>query len=243
MTYRKYSNLCLLAWFVAAFTVIFRLDSSESKAAQSAKRYVEEGWKPLFNGKDLSGWEQKGGKAVYRVENREIVGTAVPKTGNSFLCTQRSYTNFVLELEFKVINGLNSGVQVRSQCFDEPTTFTNSDKVVKIPAGRVHGYQIEIDPSARAWTGGIYEEGRRGWLNNLKDNEAARLAYRSNDWNHFRIEATGDHLRTRLNGVSAGDLKDSLNQSGFLGLQVHGIGTRTNLMEVRFREVWLREMP
>ena len=107
----------------------------------------EEGFEPLFNGKNLDGWIQHGGRAKYAVEGNEIVGTSVPNTGNSFLCTRRDYSNFILELQFKVQNKLNSGVQIRSQCFDEPKTVHFGKKKIQIAAGRVHGYQVEIDPS------------------------------------------------------------------------------------------------
>src|SRR5436190_12241853 len=81
-----------------------------------------EGWVELFNGKDLDGWVVRGGKAKYRVEDGQIVGSSVPNTANSFLCTKKDYGNFILELEFKVDPKLNSGVQIRSQCFDEAKT-------------------------------------------------------------------------------------------------------------------------
>ncbi len=119
-------------------------------------------WKPLFDGKSLAAWTQKGGAAKYRVEGDEIVGSSVPNTGNSFLCTDQVYGDFILEIEFKVHPKLNSGIQIRSECFDEPKEMTFDGKVIKIPAGRVHGYQVEIDPLERAWSGGIYDESRRG---------------------------------------------------------------------------------
>jgi hypothetical protein len=161
---------------------------------------------------------QRGGDAKYAVEDGQIVGTSVANTGNSFLCTKHDYANFILELEFKVQKNLNSGVQFRSQCFDKPTTFERDDKKIFIPAGRVHGYQVEIDPSARAWTGGIYDEGRRGWFYNLKCDEPAREAYRASDWNKFRIECNGDSIKTWLNRVSAAELKDAATPSGFIAL-------------------------
>ena len=113
---------------------------------------AQSGWKTLFNGKDLSGWEQKGGQARFAVEGGVIVGTAVAKTPNSFLCTKKSYGDFTLELEFKCDSKLNSGVQVRSELSK---------------GGQPFGYQVEIDMDAgrnRWWTAGIYDEGRRGWL-------------------------------------------------------------------------------
>ncbi len=218
--------IALAAWFL-----------SSAQAASTAE------WNPLFDGKTLNGWVQRGGKAKFSVAHGEIVGSSVPGTGNSFLCTTRDYTNFVLELDFKTVSGLNSGVQIRSHAFDVPTEFDHNGKVIRIPAGRVHGYQIEIDPSERAWSGGVFEEGRRGWLGNLKTNEAARATYRSNDWNQFRIEATAGMIKTSINGVPAVGLKDAVTRSGFVGLQVHGVGNRTNVMEVRFRNIRIQELP
>jgi hypothetical protein len=201
------------------------------------------GWTSLCQRGTLDGWVQHGGKARYRAEGPDIVGATVPNTANSFLCTTGVYTNFILELEFKPMTGLNSGIQVRSEVFDQPRSVRAGGREIRIPAGRVHGYQVEIDPSARAWTGGIYDEGRRGWLQDLKNNEAARRAYRSNEWNRFRIECRGPSIRTWLNGVAAADLKDDLTPAGFIGLQVHGVGTNTHALEIRWRNLRLRELP
>lgn len=193
---------------------------------------TETDWTPLFNGNDLSGWTQLGGEATYEVENGVIVGTSTPDTPNSFLTTDKRYGDFVLELEFRVDPLLNSGIQIRSNSLPE---YQN---------GRVHGYQVEIDPSDRAWSGGIYEEGRRGWLFNLRNRTAAQQAFRQGEWNHYRIEARGDHIRTWVNGVLAADLIDSMTAEGFIGLQVHSIGDpdlagRT----VAWRDVRIRELP
>ena len=209
---------------------------------------AEEGFRPLFNGHDLSGWVQRGGKAKYTVEGDEIVGHTVPNTENSFLCTDRDYDDFVLELDFKVAPTLNSGVQIRSHVYDKETTTEiaavkgKKAKTKKLPAGRVHGYQCEIDPSDRAWTAGIYDEARRGWLNTLENNEAARKAFKQNEWNHLRIECDGDSIKTWLNGVPAADLRDSMTPSGFIALQVHQVGDRTEPLEVRWRNVRIKEL-
>ncbi len=203
---------------------------------------ADSGWVNLLNGKDLDGWVQRGGKANYRVEDGQLVGSSVPGTANSFLCTKRSYSNFILELEFKVDPSLNSGVQIRSECFDEPKTVELNGEKIKIPAGRVHGYQVEIDPSPRAWTGGIYDEGRRKWLVDLKNNELAQKAFKQGEWNKFRIECRGDSIKTWLNGVPAANLKDSVTPSGFIGLQVHGVGKKQEPLEVRFRELRIKEL-
>jgi hypothetical protein len=203
----------------------------------------EEGLKPLFDGKSLDGWKQHGGKAKYSVEDGAVVGRSVPNTSNSFLCTEKEYGDFILELEFKVDPGLNSGVQIRSQVFDAPKEIDVEGKKRNIPADRVHGYQVEIDPSDRAFSGGIYDEARRGrFLADLKDNEAARKAFKQGEWNKFRIECKADSIKTWINGVPAVDLKDNMTPKGVIALQVHGVGQRTEPMEVRWRNIRIKEL-
>lgn len=199
-------------------------------------------WKDLFDGKSLQGWKQRGGEAKYRVEEGVIVGTSVPNTPNSFLCTEQEYGDFILELEFKVDPQLNSGVQIRSQSYEEATEVEVKGKNMKFPAGRVHGYQVEIDPSPRAFSGGIYDESRRGWLADLKENEAARKAFKQNEWNKFRIECRGDSIKTFVNEVPAADLQDDVTPRGFIALQVHGVGSKTEPLEVRWRNIRLQEL-
>ena len=208
----------------------------------SAAAAAEEG-KPLFDGKSLDGWEQHGGKARYRVEEGQIVGTSVPNTSNSFLCTTKEYGDFILELEFKVHQELNSGVQIRSQVFPEEREIEIEGKKKKIPADRVHGYQVEIDPSPRSFSGAIYDEARRGrFLQDLANNEAARKAFQQGEWNKFRIECRGDSIKTWINGVPAVDLKDSMTPKGVIALQVHGVGQREEPLEVRWRNIRIQEL-
>ena len=166
----------------------------------------------LFNEKDLSGWTQMGGEADYAVEDGVIVGKTVSGTPNSFLTTNKMYDDFILELDYKVDPSMNSGIQIRSNSLP---FYMN---------GRVHGYQIEIDPSDRAWSAGIYDEARRGWLVSLEDNSKAQKAFKQNEWNHYRIEAIGDSIKTWINGVPASFLIDDKTASGFIALQVHSIG-------------------
>lgn len=211
--------------------------------ARAADRAPETGWTSLFNGRNLDGWVQHGGKAVYEADHDQIVGHAVPHTPNSFLCTSRDYTNFILEIEFRIEGELNSGIQIRSHALDHPTQLVHNGKTIKIPAGRVHGYQVEIDPSPRAWSGGIYDESRRGWINDLSRNEPARKAFKKEAWNHYRIEARTGSIKTWINGVPAADLADSLTPSGFIALQVHGVGDKTKPLAVRFRNIRLKELP
>ena len=169
-------------------------------------------WVSLFNGTDLSGWSQKGGEADYEVREGAIVGSTVHNTPNSFLTTDKMYGDFILELEYKVDSTMNSGIQIRS------------NSIPQYQNGRVHGYQIEIDPSERAWSAGIYDEGRRGWLNTMDDNPEAQKAFKQNDWNKYRIEAIGDTIKTWINSVPASYLIDDKTSKGFIALQVHAIG-------------------
>ncbi|PQV48959.1 uncharacterized protein DUF1080 [Jejuia pallidilutea] len=168
-------------------------------------------WKSLFNGENLDGWHQKGGEAKYTVKDGAIVGSTVHNTPNSFLTTNDTYSDFILELDFKVDPSMNSGIQIRSNSFPY---YKN---------GRVHGYQVEIDPSDRAYSGGIYDEARRGWLHTLENNPEAQKAFKQNEWNHYRIEAIGDTIKTWVNGVPAAHLIDDKTDSGFICLQVHSI--------------------
>jgi Domain of Unknown Function (DUF1080) len=170
-------------------------------------------WDTLFNGKDLTGWSKLNGTADYSIKGGAIVGTSKSGTPNTFLSTGKLYSDFILELDFWVDEGLNSGIQFRSASIKE---FKNS---------RVHGYQFEIDPSARGWSGGIYDEARRGWLYTMEKNPAAKKAFKAGNWNKVRIEAIGSEIRTWLNGIACSSIIDSLPEArnGFIALQVHEI--------------------
>lgn len=184
------------------------------------------GWTDLFNGSDLTGWVQRGGKAVYSVDGDMIIGTSVPNTENSFLCTERSYGDFILEIEVMVDTALNSGIQIRSNEYQD---------------GRVYGYQVEIDPSPGRYSGGIYDEARRGWLYDLSENEEGREAFINGTWNKYRIEAVGNNIKTWINGISCANLIDEADDSGFISLQVHSINAErepwTEGMQVKWRNI------
>ena len=169
-------------------------------------------WVKLFNEKNLENWEILNGDADFKVENGVIIGTSKMNTPNTFLATKKKYGDFILEYEANIDPLLNAGVQIRSL---SKSDYNN---------GRVHGYQVELDPSARAWSGGIYDEARRGWLYNLECNPNGKKAFKNGEWNKFRVEAIGNNIRVWLNGVQTSDLIDEMTPSGFIALQVHGIG-------------------
>ena len=187
---------------------------------------AQEGWRPLFNGKNLDGWQQLNGKAKYEVKNNMIVGTTKFGEPNSFLCTNAEYGNFILEFEIWVDTRLNSGVQFRSLSKED---YQN---------GRVHGYQVEVDPSDRAFTGGIYDEGRRAWMYPISLNPKAKYAFKNGQWNKIRVEAIGTQINTWVNDIQAARLVDDLTAKGFIGLQVHSVGSKElEGMQVKWRNM------
>lgn len=193
------ANVCI------AILAIFFMNVSVSIAG-------DDGWEMLFNGKDFTGFKQLNGEADYTVEDGMMVGTTKINTPNSFMATEKAYGDFILEVDLLVDPSMNSGIQIRS--------LSKSD----YRDGRVHGYQVEIDPAERAWSGGIYDEGRRGWLYPLDLNQKGRTAFNNGEWNHYRIEAIGNSIRTWINGIPCADLIDDMTSEGFIAFQVHGIG-------------------
>jgi hypothetical protein len=203
----KFKNYITRKVLLSVFIVIFLIGCTGPPSEKAP-------WVDLFNGENLNGWYIKGGDAKYKVKDGAIVGSTVydTKSESTFLISDEMYGDFILELDFKVDSSMNSGIQIRSNSFDHYMD------------GRVHGYQIEIDPSERAWTAGIYDSSRRGWLFPLVDNPKAQKAFKQNEWNAIRVEAIGDTIKTWINGVPAAHLIDDKTHRGFIALQVHGIG-------------------
>jgi hypothetical protein len=183
-------------------------------------------WQELFNGRDFSGFVQLGGQTQYIVENGVMVGISTAETPNSFMCTTEEYSDFVLEFEVKVDTLLNSGVQIRSHSRDA------GGKVL------VYGYQIEIDPTDRGWSGGIYDEARRGWLYPVTpNNQVAVKSFDRYGWNSYHVEAIGNRIRTWINGVPVADLVDDADSSGLIGFQVHAVAKELAGARVMWRNI------
>lgn len=198
---------------------------------------AEQEFKPLFNGKDLDGWEVVGGDAAFSVVDGEIVGVCKNTTKNTFLRTKKRYDDFEFRCQFKWDTPGNSGIQYRSH--QRPSSDEREP-------GRVYGYQFELDSSARAWSGGLYEEGRRGWIINLEgddeQNTQKRAAVKLDDWNDVVIECKGNRIRTWLNGVNIVNYKDEdpgwALTEGFFALQVHSGGSG----QFRWRNLRIKEL-
>lgn len=210
---------------------------------------AEPKWISLFDGKSLKGWKPLDGRAKFEVRDGTIVGIITEGVRqNSFLVTEDdSFTDFIFEAEFRCDAGINSGVQFRSSPPDEKVK-------------RVYGYQYEIDPTPRALTGGVQEEGgygRRGpdnWLAPDKSSGPDLEAWQKKHgdplkvgaWNTMRIEVRGTHIKTWLNGHLLADFDDNDDvriRRGFFGLQVHA--TRDAKLfggEVAFRNLRVQRL-
>jgi len=208
------------------------VSTQPASAREPAPDVRAEGFVPLFDGKTLDGWRRVNGSAAYHVEDGCIVGVCDPQSKqNTFLRTEREYRDFILvaDVRFDVVG--NSGIQFRSHQRDQE--------------GRVYGYQCEIDSNRnRLWSGGIYDEARRGWLHDLKGDEyaQARQAFRYDDWNRFIIQARGRRLQTWVNGVSCADYIDyddkHFTPQGFIALQVHSGKAGT----IRWRDIRIKPL-
>ncbi len=208
---------------------------------------AEPGFTDLFNGKDLTGWKRVNGNGEYKIEDGQIVGFGENVKSNTFLRTEKTYKDFDFrfEMKFDDLSG-NSGMMFRG--LQKP----GAD-------GRVHGYQCEHDNGkARAWTAGLYDEARRGWLQPKKNNDAkldteadkeAQAAFTKqgqeimkwDDWNEIRIVCKGKHIQIWLNGKERVDYTDEgkeFTPEGFFALQVHA----GKSCKVRWRNIRIKEL-
>lgn len=208
-------------------------------AALSIPCQAEEQWVSLFDGKTLDGWTVNGGFATYKVEDGAIVGTTAEGSPNTFLC-KGPFGDFALEFDVLCDPPLNSGVQIRSHVYEKDTPQPSNPKHVR-KAGTVYGYQCEI--AACPNPGNFWDEARgTKWWDDFSKKPEAQKAYKPNEWNHYRIVAQGDHIRSWVNGVLCADFHDSTDASGILGFQVHGIKKGTGPYQVRWKNIKIREL-
>jgi hypothetical protein len=203
---------------------------------------ASDGWKPLFNGKDLSEFVIADGQATYDVKDGVITGHTVVPSPNTFLATKAQYGDFELEFDTKVSDKLNSGVQIRSR--------SRTEAEGKFKPGRFYGPQVEIEASP-GQAGYIYGEATgRGWLSpepGSKDKAVNQHeVFKNGEWNHYRIVANGARIQTFINGQPIADLSDEeiykTHPKGQIGLQVHGIKPELHPMEASWRNLYIREL-
>lgn len=208
----------------------------------------------IFNGSNLNGWLNYGGGKFY-VENNCIVAEAITGLPNTFLHTEKKYQNFELQFDVKLDTVLNSGVQIRSNIYQNDTETVRWGgrfdqegqkdlKNIIRKAGTFWGYQIEIDPTSRAWSGAIYEEAGRGFLHTPGINQKVKSAFKPLEWNHYKIRVKDNHIQSWVNGVIIGDVYDDLTDDGYIALQLHSIGKnkiRAN-KKIRWKNLSIKEL-
>ncbi|MFC3122881.1 3-keto-disaccharide hydrolase [Agaribacter flavus] len=189
-------------------------------------------WRQLFNGDDLSQWMLVHGNVPFTVEDGAIVGRTVAGIPTRYLTTKDQFGDFILELDMYNKNGANSGIQFRSV-----TTAPFYDGLT--------GYQLEVDPSNRSWTGGIYFEGVGEWRHTPIFNPECQNAWHQDTWNTLRIEAKGYEQKTFVNGVLCSYLFDHYLTKGHIGLQVHSVGDDPSMdgLATRWRNIRIIENP
>ena len=220
-------------WAATGAVTLPGADESAMPRDRAATRTLAElaslaGWRPLFDG-TLDGWTRRSGTAEYHIEEGAIVGRTTEGSPNTFLCTDRLYGDFELRFDVLVDDALNSGVQLRSAEINDK--------------GRVGGPQVEIATNGNA--GFVYGEAlSTGWLSQDREGERRRGAFQKGQWNRYRVKAEGRRIRTWINGIAVADLNDDRTgmSEGFIGLQVHGIPKGTGPYEVRWRNLYLREL-
>lgn len=225
--------LLLLVTALPPFSSLAGAGRARSSSEQ-VKESPESDWVALFDGKTLAGWTQRNGTATYGVEEGTIVGRTTDGSPNSFLCTDRGYSDFELRFEVKVDDALNSGVQIRSNTRGGPT-------------GRVNGPQVEIEASGKngAEAGYLYAEAAGGWMT-PKEALVPHKHFVDGEWNAYRVVASGPRIQVWVNDHQVSDLTHegmyASHPRGFIGLQVHAIGAGAGQFEVRWRGIELREL-
>jgi hypothetical protein len=174
-------------------------------------------WVSLFNGTDFEGWKivALADPAPAVVEDESMVLKQRIKTSeHTFVASQRKYRDFILELDLKDDPRFNSGILLR--CVDAP-----ADAKV-----RLYGYQVKIDNTPRAWTGGVFDDFGAGWtwMFDLADDPDARAAFKLGEWAHFRIECLGTTIKVWVNDVPTCHLIDQKYTEGYLAFKIHSLG-------------------
>jgi Domain of Unknown Function (DUF1080) len=200
------------------------------RAAEST--HVAIPWVSLFNGRDLSGWKMiaLNDPASAEIEDGMMVLRQRPNTAeHTFLASEASYGDFILELDLKDDPKVNSGILLRC---------VKSAPEAKI---RLNGYQVKIDDTQRSWTGGIFDDFGDSWtwMQDLSSNDAGRAAFKLGEWAHFRIECIGTTLKVWVNGIPTCHLIDEKYTSGPIALKIHSAGKNPKVAEsaIRFKSI------
>jgi hypothetical protein len=191
----------------------------------AAEKDKEQGFVPLFNGKNLDGW--KGDETLWHARDGVLVGKSPGIKHNDFLCTEKTYGDFVLRFEVRLRpNSANSGVQFRSK------PVPNSHEVA--------GYQADI---AAGWWGKLYDEARRRKVLAGPDKKAIEKIVKPGEWNAYEVRAEGPHIVLKVNGTKTVDYTEpeppeKIAREGIIAVQIHSGGPLT----VEFRNLRIKEL-
>ncbi len=210
--------------YILSISVLFLLIFSAFTGHQNKK------FTSLFDGKTFTGWEGDT-QNTWRIEKGMLIGGSTVKTvsHNDFICTTRSYSNFILKLKIKLTGNegfINSGIQFRS-------------KRLSNPAYEMTGYQA--DWGDKYWAS-LYDESRRNKTLIAPDSAQVMKWIKINDWNDYEVHADGPHIQLFINGKQTVDYMESdpaIPQSGLIGMQIHGGGKA----EVFFQDIYIKELP
>jgi hypothetical protein len=200
-------------------------------------------WINLSDGDSLDGWKKLGGDATYAVQDGVITGTT--GAGKNTFLSRGPYADFELEFDVRCDAELNSGVQIRSHQYSEDTPQESKPARIR-EQGEVYGYQCEITSKTNGengCAGNFWDEGRRTrWLDLTVNAEEKQAIYQPGQWNHFRVIARGNRIRSFVNSVPVADFTDDRDASGFIGLQVHSIKKGAGPYRVSWKNVRIREL-
>jgi len=220
--------LFTVSFVVFALVLMGGCQSGSDSGSNSASSSTSADWETLFDGESLDGWENP-----YEWGEAEVVDGQIHLQADEkfFMVTEDTYNDFVFEGDVRVPDReSNSGFMFRAQ----------------VDTNRVYGYQAEVDPSDRAWSGGLYDESRRGWLQPAEGDSTAGVTFRQEHgdafnptgWNDYRIRAAGDSLKIWVNGEMTTAYRDTMDSEGVIGIQHHGEDGKV----YRFRDLRIREI-
>lgn len=189
-------------------------------------------WISLFNGQNYTGWKIVGPANLAPAEIEDgamLLRQRINTAEHTFVSSKEKYGDFILELDLKDDPGFNSGILLR--CVDAPVD-------AKV---RLNCYQVKIDNTARAWTGGVFDDFGDSWrwLHDLAHNEAGRAVFKLGEWSQFRIECIGPTIKVWVNGVPTTHLVDEKYSEGKIAFKIHSLGDRPDETRkaIRFRNI------
>lgn len=177
----------------------------------------DQAWKPIFDGKTFNGWSVIGGEGKVAIEEDALVlHMTANTTEHTFVRTDKQYQDFILEVDCRRDSDFYYGILFRAQPAPDTAHV------------RLYGYQVKVDYiPTRKWTGGIFDDfgNTWNWMYPLTDDKRAQGAIKNaGEWDHYRIEAIGDHIKVWLNGIPTSNIINSKYGKGHIAFKIHFLG-------------------